>query len=370
MSHLTGKTASLSFVPTNADIESVLKSITPFLNGNNNSNIPLGSHGSGIISLQTLLLLLEFGRFRQSHDQNFIIAAEEPELHLHPGMHRRLVGRIRNLSTQTIITTHSPEIAAYYKPSEIKLVHTSVEGITNIQPLIDSDPPPQNALMKLFTVYRKETSEALMHYKTLIPEGISEYYWLNRLVNASVTTEGWDVENTIDSFGIIPTQDSNVVNTFKTLNHLSDTLFPFVDGDAAGTQYVRSLKQVDNKPKFVLQLPQNRFLEHLIAWILLPQNPEQALALKEILNNSEIDYFDIVEFGNLIENDFKTYWKAHDELIDFIINNSHCLQKVKSFIQAIDVVQIDAKDEELSVFWAKNEELSEDNFSVLTLNVF
>src|SRR5690606_8482061 len=91
----SGKEMNLNFLPTNADIESTRNSITPFLLGRGNTNIPLGSHGSGLVSLQTLLLLLEFGRFRKLSNQNFILAAEEPELHMHPGMHRRLIGRIR-----------------------------------------------------------------------------------------------------------------------------------------------------------------------------------------------------------------------------------------------------------------------------------
>ena len=170
---------NLNFLPTNADIESARNSITPFLLGRGNTNIPLGSHGSGLISLQTLLLLLEFGRFRQANQQNFILAAEEPELHMHPGMHRRLIARIRGLSTQTIISTHSPEIAAYYKPNEINIVETQEDGNTKVSPLVEKNTPPQNALMRLFTIYRKETSEALMHSKIIIPEGVSEFYWLN-----------------------------------------------------------------------------------------------------------------------------------------------------------------------------------------------
>src|SRR5690606_32137624 len=139
----SGKEMYLNFLPTYADIESTRNSITPFLLGRGNTNIPLGSHGSGLVSLQTLLLLLEFGRFRKLSNQNFILAAEEPELHMHPGMHRRLIGRIRGLSTQTIISTHSPEIAAYYKPSEINIVQTKEDRTTSISPLVEKHTPPQ-----------------------------------------------------------------------------------------------------------------------------------------------------------------------------------------------------------------------------------
>lgn len=370
ISSFTGKPSTLSFLPTNADIESVLKSITPFLNGNSDTKLPLGCHGSGIISLQTLLLLLEFGRYRQGNSQNFILAAEEPELHLHPGMHRRLVGRIRDLSTQTIITTHSPEIAAYYKPQEINIVHTTIAGQTWVKPLLQTSTPPQNALMKLFTVYRQETSEALMHSKAIIPEGISEFYWFNKLINASITTEGWNPNSAIEGFGIIPTQDSNVLNTYKALIHVQTFLIPFVDGDTAGDNYVNDFKKDINKPLFVLQLPKNKFFEHLIAWIISPENESEKQKLEQILSNKSINYYDLEELGSLLETQFKTYWKVHDEIIDAIISTPSYSSKAKQIIEALDCIFEGALPTDYDKFWIKDESNSEIDFTVLKLGLF
>jgi len=366
----TGKDLNLSFLPTNADIESVLNSITPFLLGRGDTNIPLGSHGSGLISLQTLLLLLEFGRFRKENNQNFILAAEEPELHMQPGMHRRLIGRIRGLSTQTIISTHSPEIAAYYKPNEINLVETLDNGDTKVSPLIENETPPENALMRLFTIYRKETSEALMHSKVLIPEGVSEYYWLNKLISAFITTEGWDIADTISSFGIIPTQDSNVVNTYKTLSRLNTFLIPIVDGDAAGDLYVQKLKEEAIKPKYILQLKAGHFLEHLIAWIILPQNPLEESQLKEILLNKPIDYFSIDLLGNLLATEFKSYWKIHDELIEFMITNTMATEKVKILIKALDQITYNSEQADLGATWTLNAASTIAETKVFTLSIY
>lgn len=366
----SGKEMNLNFLPTNADIESTRNSITPFLLGRGNTNIPLGSHGSGLISLQTLLLLLEFGRFRKENNQNFILAAEEPELHMHPGMHRRLIGRIRGLSTQTIISTHSPEIAAYYKPSEINIVQTQENGTTIISPLVEKNTPPQNALMRLFTIYRKETSEALMHSKIIIPEGISEYYWLNKLVSAFITTEGWDVTETITSFGIIPTQDSNVVQSYRTISKIGAFLIPFVDGDSAGKGYVTNLKNEIIKPPFVLQLKDNHFLEHLIAWIILPQNAQDEQKLKSILDNRTINYYDIIELGNLLASHFKSYWKVHDELIEIMVTNQGFTQKVKNLIKALDKLALDCNAATLIPDWTINTAESNADTTVLTLNIY
>lgn len=366
----SGKNQELNFLPTNADIESTLKSITPFLKGNADTILPLGNHGSGIISLQTLLLLLEFGRFRQDNSQNFIIAAEEPELHLHPGMHRRLVGRIRSLSSQTIITTHSPEIAAYYKPQEINIIHTSHSGETKVSTLLNTSTPPQNALMKLFTVYRQETSEALMRSNVIIPEGLTEFHWLNKLVNACITTEGWEVQDSINSFGVIPTQDSNVLNTYKVLNHLNVHLIPFVDGDKAGDSYVKNLKGEALCPKFILQLPKDKFLEHILAWILKLNAGDKNDELKSIFSGAEIDYTNIDEIGDLLESKFKSYWKIHDDIIEYIINSTIRISKARLFLEALNCIHLNSEEANYGKYWTVNTDESNEKVKVLTLSIF
>lgn len=366
----SGKEMNLKFLPTNADIESAKNSITPFLLGRGNTNIPLGSHGSGLVSLQTLLLLLEFGRFRKENKQNFILAAEEPELHMHPGMHRRLIGRIRGLSTQTIISTHSPDIAAYYKPNEINIVQTQEDGKMSIFPLVEKNTPPQNALMRLFTIYRKETSEALMHSKIIIPEGITEYYWLNKLISAFITTEGWDVSDSITSFGIIPTQNSNVVQTYNEISKIGSFLIPFVDGDAAGKGYVTNLKNITSKPPYILQLKDNHFLEHLIGWIILPNNAGEEMSLKALLDNKQINYFDIFELGNLLASDYKSHWKVHDELIELMVSNVDITRKVRSLIKALDKLVLGCSPETMAPDWIVNVAESNAVTCVLTLNIY
>lgn len=169
---VTDDGSEITFLPTQGDIQGVLDSLTPFIEGYEGTNIPVSKHGSGLISLQTLLLLLEFGRFRNSSKKNFFLCAEEPELHLQPGLHRRLVGRIRGLGNQTLTTTHSPEIATYYKPNEI-LILSNNDGVLSVTPLLSkSEPMPDtNSLMRLYTLYRKEVCEALMNKKVILRKG-------------------------------------------------------------------------------------------------------------------------------------------------------------------------------------------------------
>lgn len=55
--------------------------------------LPASRHGTGILSLQTFVLLLEVGRERRKQGLPFILALEEPELHVPPGLQRKLVAQ-------------------------------------------------------------------------------------------------------------------------------------------------------------------------------------------------------------------------------------------------------------------------------------
>ena len=76
---------------TTGDSEAVLQSLLPHYAAPGGPSLPAARHGAGLVALQSLLLLLEVGRVRLAKGLPFILALEEPELHLSPGIHRRLV---------------------------------------------------------------------------------------------------------------------------------------------------------------------------------------------------------------------------------------------------------------------------------------
>ncbi len=353
---------SISFLPTSGDIEGVLNSITPFIQGNENTNIPVGKHGAGLISLQTLLLLLEFGRHRHETGKNFFLAVEEPELHLQPGLHKRLVSRIRGLSGQSISTTHSPSIASFYKPNEIIIVQNN-NGILKAESLLKpgESVPPGNSVMKLFTLYRPEICEALMNDRILIPEGISDYYWLKHIMSCCSTAEGWEVYNTsaekTKSFGIFPTQDAAVVETYKKFSHLANNLYPIVDGDAAGLGYIDSLKSCDKKPKIILELGQDKMIEDVISWII---NPNAGIiteieAFTESFNGETLSVFLRTK---------KSYWIYHERIVEYIIGKTESFKRAQKFINSIYCAG--NLPDDLQSFWVRNQTKSDEHTTVLT----
>ena len=109
---------------TTTDSDGLLEAVVPhYAQVGATLGLPARRHGSGLISLQHLLLLLQFGRRRAEAREGFWMALEEPELHVPPPpLQRRLVHRIQALSTQTFVSTHSPMVAAISDPRTVTVL--------------------------------------------------------------------------------------------------------------------------------------------------------------------------------------------------------------------------------------------------------
>ena len=168
----------IAYHPTSLDSRAVMQSLVPHVE-HDNFLLPFNRHGSGMNSLQSFLILLAFAQQRNKAGKNFILIAEEPELHLHPSLHTRLANRIRALSTQSIVTTHSSLLAGSYKPNQALFAYRSGDKLSAT--LLRTEPIasiPRNAIRKLYTKNRAEVYEALMGTAIVIPEGETERHWL------------------------------------------------------------------------------------------------------------------------------------------------------------------------------------------------
>jgi hypothetical protein len=334
--------ASLRFLLTTTDTDGILRSLTPHLvskAGTDASSIPIGRNGSGVVSLQTILLLLELGRARHEAKKPFLLVAEEPELHLHPGHHRRLVGRIRGVTTQSIVTTHSPEVAAYYKPCEI-VVLTNFDGAMKATSVGRAAPDP-NALMRLYTVYRAEMCEALMHDAVIVPEGMTEFHWFHGLARILFTAEGWtsaDDDAAAAAIGVLPTQDGSVVKTATQFLPLVARLLPLVDGDAAGQGYVAEFEK--HKPAFsrVARLGNGLTLESVVAWILFPLKQTQSLwdQLVALIPGAAITTRD--ELASAIAEKCKRHWSVHEDLLWLLKDCPEALTRARNFLAGLNAI--------------------------------
>jgi predicted ATP-dependent endonuclease of OLD family len=119
---LLGKSNPLRLRLTATDSAGVLEAVMPHFQMEDRTPVPSKREGSGLVSLQSLFLLLHFGQKRIEDGESFLMVLEEPELHLPPAVQRRVLSRLQSLSTQTIVSTHSPLIASYCEAASLLVV--------------------------------------------------------------------------------------------------------------------------------------------------------------------------------------------------------------------------------------------------------
>jgi len=260
---------------TSTDSESLLRALVPHYERGNGIALPVGRHGMGLLSLQTFILLLELGRERRRQGKPFLFAMEEPELHIPPGIQRRLVAQAVSIAEQTICTSHSPRIAAYYPATSVQILDRRPEEVASTtlvtRPL---DASASNAMRKLCHDDRPRVIEALMHHCVLIPEGRSEFEWFRLLDEVLDTGEqgldagGPETPSFGTVVGVVPTHDSAVAETFSTLRRLRSGIVPLLDGDDAGNTKVDQLRAPAPCPGLILQWRDGWTIEDAIGWIL------------------------------------------------------------------------------------------------------
>ena len=257
---------------TGTDSRAVMEAVSAHFSGAEGLSIPAARQGSGLVSMQGLLLLLELGRARAAAGGEFLMALEEPEVHLPPSAQQRLVQRVQSLSTQTFVTTHSPLVASMVDPTAVLLIKRS-EGNLLAEPFLESaltaDAP--NWKRKFFQHSRVDVLSALMQPSLLIPEGRADFQLLRCLLRPLMTTAGW-VDTMSRPFsievGVVPTEDAKVVETHRQMARLHRRVACLVDGDGEGINYVRQLLGEEVAPGAVIRWNDGAMIEDAIGWIL------------------------------------------------------------------------------------------------------
>ena len=280
---LVGPSGRLVYRPTSLDAV-VLQSLVAHVSEPGDRLVPVSRQGAGMVSLQAFLLLLAFAERRKTDGRNFILAAEEPELHLHPSLHQRLVHRIRATSVQSIVTTQSPHVAASYQPSEVVFVKNEGGELsaTRVRREAIRD-IATNSVRKLYLAHRGAFYEALMGGVILVPEGIHDADWLSLWQRLALSSADSATSFRLRPITILPTCDAAVVQSFREISKFRPDAIPVVDGDAAGAGYLDQLISVTPSPSRVVRYGDGAGTEYLAAWILEPALAEPGSALSKLL---------------------------------------------------------------------------------------
>jgi putative ATP-dependent endonuclease of the OLD family len=344
LNSLLGRPVGLRLRLTSTDSDGVLDAVMPHYSIADSQPIPARRQGSGLVSLQHLLLLVHFGRIRALQHASFMLAMEEPELHIPPPLQRKLVHRIKSLSTQTIIVTHSPVVAAACDPTALTVLHNN-SGVMSASRLLAEAMPldAPNWKRMLFVVRRQDTITALMHETVLVPEGRIDFDLLSLMVNAvesrhqviGLSSAKRDFGSHV---GVVPTHDAHVAGVFSELRNIHPKVVCLVDGDAAGNGYVDILRTLPVPPSIILQWPLDWGIEDVIGWIA-EADQDVLSAITENLGHAAATVPEFVALlkrpTNLsgLKGDFVAYELIIADLSDRVI----CLERMRLLMQHLAV---------------------------------
>lgn len=353
MAQLIPGNPKLQLRVTSTDSDSLLRALVPHYQRDGNNSLPAGRHGSGLISLQTLVLLLEIGQARKRAGQSFILVLEEPELHIPPGLQRCLIGDAAAVSDQVIATTHAPRVAAFFDAESIQILSrtpiSSEDGGSVIEELEGrslssaSMVNELNSLVQLYTDHRVRLVEALMFPRVLIPEGRIDFEWLRLLLDVAETGERTLAYNQsfIPPFGslvgVVPTRDSAVKVTFDRLRNLHDHVGVLVDGDSAGDSYVTEILACNPKPCCVIQWPTGWTIEDAVRWTI---DADSSL-LSEINIRLDRQFASLDDLVDALKNTsgqaggLKSHYMAHEDIAGVMRKSAPCVRRAELLLEAL-----------------------------------
>ena len=340
ITRLLGLNSPLRLRLTATDSNSVLESIVPHFVTGEGHTVPSRRQGSGLISLQSLFLLLHFGQKRLEDGKSFCMALEEPELHLPPAAQRRVLSRLQSLSTQTIVSTHSPLVAGYCDETALLIIRND-GGALRAAPMLERPlgQDATNAMRKLFQINRVEVAAAMMGEFLLVPEGKLDFDWLSLLMRA--------VELDRDSeepclfgvqVGMVPTSDARIRETCETLSKAHPQVCALVDGDADGERYARELTDLATGVRIVLRWPDGWMIEDMVGWIIDADEETVMEQLNRDFDDPPGDRSTLVarlKSENRDQHGMKGDLVAYEIVANALADHPPCLRRARTMLHAL-----------------------------------
>lgn len=356
LNQLLPSSPKLKFRLTSTDSDSILKAMTPHFSLDGGCELPSSKHGSGLLSLQTMLLLLEFGKKRKKDNQNFIIAIEEPELHLPPAMQKRIIHRAYQISSQMICTSHSSRIAGFFAPIDIQVIENQ-NGSMKVNPLSDKplSADTENHIRKLLNESRIQLIEGLLHPIVLISEGRIEYEWFEHFIRLTETStyvlSDKESEGCFSAFiGVIASEGSNITSTYNYVKNFKSQLAVLVDGDDAGDGFVDTLTKTEQPPKVIIQWSAKKKIEDIIGNILASDKDSVLTFLNHEEHVKNVFEGDIASIEDIVlmlktltsaktnQKGLKGNYLAYQEICSAISQSLPCINKIVELLNAIKAI--------------------------------
>jgi putative ATP-dependent endonuclease of OLD family len=332
---LFGSATELKLRLTSTDSEGVLEAVLPHFADGQNVPLPSRRHGSGLVSLQTLILLMRFGHMRVTRGEGFMMVIEEPELHVPPPLQRKLLRMMQSMATQTIVTTHSPTVASIPEPHQIMTLVNDHGALSAT--LLCSTPlafDATNPIRGLLLSDRDETVLALMHPSIVIPEGKTDANWL-RLMLRVLELNPQGVDDSALAFaheiGVIPTKDARAKEVFEHLRLINPLVFCLFDGDVAGDGYMAACCDLSVPPKAIVRWPAGWAIENVVGWI--------SEADPSVLSSAELVAAGVPKTASALVTALSETFKAneivHGLLADAMIGSGACRRRIAHILRLL-----------------------------------
>ncbi|MCX8490596.1 MAG: AAA family ATPase [Cyclobacteriaceae bacterium] len=177
----TGKT---ELTPFPKKIRDLSKRFSVHFGNSEKNSFSMEYHGMGTRSWASMLTVKAFTELMaESHDKEAksffpILAAEEPEAHLHPNAQRTIYRQLIESSGQIIISTHSAYLAALAEINELRILCKDGLGVYQLRSLEDDD------LRKVKREVLHSRGELLFSRAIVLSEGETEEQLLPELFRA------------------------------------------------------------------------------------------------------------------------------------------------------------------------------------------
>lgn len=158
-------------------IRDLSKQFTVHFGEENANSFSMEYHGMGTRSWASMLTVKAFLQLMaENHEEETepfspILAAEEPEAHLHPNAQRSIYKQLIESNGQVIISTHSPYLAAMADQVELRVLSSAAEGVSAAQLTVDLDPEDKRKLQREVVHSR---GELLFSKAIVLSEGETE----------------------------------------------------------------------------------------------------------------------------------------------------------------------------------------------------
>ncbi len=336
---LFGRQIDLSLHLTTTDSEGVLEAVMPHFQEAGRPPLPGRRHGNGIISLQTLVLLMRFGSLRKQRGENFIMLIEEPELHVPPPQQRKLLHTLKKTAMQTIITSHSPIVSSVADPHQLVLL-VNRAGTLSANPLLKQpiDQDATNVRRSLFLTERAATVAAVMHPAVLLTEGKLDASWLRLFGRIADLTElAGEPEGATftHEVGVIPSKDARIQETYRDIAIVHPAVTCLVDGDGAGDNYKRALGGNAVPCERTIQWPKGWEIEDVVAWV--------CSADPTVIAHPDLGPYNLpADIGSLAtflkSSGQKSEEILHGTLADAIVGKPGCSRRVRHVLSVLAAI--------------------------------